>query len=192
MDFSTISNTGVLAIAIIGIFILLAIAMASKILKSKKMTIKVGSNQFDIGSNTNTSSDKDDIMYKKRSLAETHMEMMTISLEAMAEQKIGDYRNSAISKLLFELLNKELENMILKNIMDNHVGDTPEELKIYVDIRAREYAASVISFYKRLYNEVPDEYKNICDENSYGKLENFFKVRLMKLFSDMKSLEKLN
>jgi hypothetical protein len=131
-------------------------------------------------------------MHKKRVIAEAHMDVIAIALEKMAMHNDINYKGSSIAQLLFELLNRELENMVLKNIMDNHIGDTPEELNLYTDIRAREYAAAIISFYKKVYYHIPDELKMACKEESYGRLETFFKKELTQLFKDIKALDKLN
>lgn len=193
MDFSTISNTGVIAIAVLGVFILSGIAMVSKMLKTRNMTVKVGDKEFGIGNNnTQTCATvPDNIMHKKRVVAEAHMEVIAIALEEMTAKKVVNYKSSPIAQLLFELLNKELENMILKHIMDNHIGETTDELNLYVDIKSREYAAAIISFYKRIYHSIPEELKSIRDVGTYDRLEAFFKKELMRLFKDIKSLDKL-
>jgi hypothetical protein len=193
MDFSTISVNGLFALLIIGVLILVGIVLVSRVLKSRNMSLKVGDNSFDLNASTQTYiSVPDNIMHKKRVVAEAHMDVIAIALEKMAMYNDINYKGSSIAQLLFELLNRELEVMVLKNIMDNHIGDTQEELNLYVDIRSREYAASIISFYKKVYHHIPDELKMACKEESYNRLETFFKKELMQLFRDIKALDKLN
>lgn len=192
MDLSTISTSGIIALVIICVAVITAIVVIGKTFK--KMSFKMGNNSLDIGGSSpapKSTKGDDSMTHRKCKLAKTHARGLTIALERMAEMKIGKPIEDNVSYLIFELLKTRLEMRIIDNVVENHIGDTPEELNAYVRIRAREYATAVLSFYDEFYLYIPEDTKSICDHNSIDKLEEFFKNQLTKLFFDIKSLEKM-
>lgn len=192
MDLSTISIGGIIALVIICVAVITAIVVIGKTFK--KMSFKMGNNSLDIGgSSPAPKSTKLDasMTHRKCQLAKTHARGLSVALERMGEIKIGRPIEDNVSHLIFELLKTRLEMRIIDNVVENHIGDTPEELNAYIGIRSREYATAVISFYDEFYPYIPEDMKSICDQNSIDKLEEFFKNQLTKLFYDIKSLEKM-
>lgn len=192
MNLSTISTSGIVAITIISLAVLAAIIIIGKTFK--KMTFKVGNNSLDIGGSSCPAPKgtmDDNLVHRKCKLAKTHVKGIAIGLERMAEVKVGRVLDEPVSYLIFELLRTRLEIRILDNVVENHIGDSLEELNAYVNVRSREYATDVLAFYDEFYLFFPDDCKQICDSSSREKLENFFSEQLSSLFKDIKQIERM-
>lgn len=188
MNLETISITGLVTVVVVCTAVIIAIVVLGKTFK--KFSFKVGNHSMDIGGNAPQVVGNSDLAHRKCKLAKTHIKGIAVGLTRIIEIKIGRRLDEPINEVLFELLVSRMERRIIDNILENHIGNSQEEITAYTKVRARELATAIIAFYDEFYDILPKDLKEVDLSGSKDRLTEFLTGQMLIMFNDVKAIEK--